>query len=47
MFIVHLVKKISSSVRSGMYWRRYIPLLTELEQVDDRQTINITLLKEL
>jgi hypothetical protein len=30
-----------------MCWKQGIPLLTELDTVDDRQTINISLLKEL
>jgi hypothetical protein len=46
MFIA-LVKNIFNSVRSGMCRRRYISLLTELETVDDGQTINISLLTEL
>jgi hypothetical protein len=47
IFIAHRLKKIFSSVRSGMYWRQHISLLTELSPVDDGQAINISLLKEL
>jgi hypothetical protein len=47
MSIAHLVMQILSSVRSGMPCFQHIPLLKELETVDDGQSINISLLTEL
>jgi hypothetical protein len=45
MFIAHRVMIMFSSVRSGMYRIQHMPLLTELETVDDGQTIIISLLR--
>jgi hypothetical protein len=45
MFIVGQINKRVSSVRSGMCWMHNIPLLTELEVVDERHAINISLLR--
>jgi hypothetical protein len=46
MLIAYRVMRILSSVRSGMFQMPNIPLLTELDQIDDK-TINVSLLPQL